>query len=270
MSHPFTSIREEAGAKGAAAALPVGGHELLIRKLEQFAPLPEELREGLRGLPFRHHEYSRGQVIATQGAIYEESALVVRGFALRHKVLPDGLRQIVAVQVPGDFSDLHSMVLKPLDHSITAAAPTRIAKVPHAAILELLRAQPDLARWLMWDMAVDAAISREWLACLGRRSAYEHIAHLFCELYFRLGWAGQVENNGFELALNQTELGDTCGLSTVHVNRSLQALRKDGLIVLAGHHLTIPDISALMQASSFDDAYLTGLAGTVGAPAQCG
>ena len=241
------------------APLSTSGLDLLIRKLEQYAPLPEEARRGLRALPLRHQDFARGQVIAAQGATYEESALVVTGFAIRFKVLPDGLRQIVALQVPGDFTDLHSLVLKPLDHSIAAAAPSRIARVPHAAIVQLLKAHPELARWLMWDMAVDAAISREWLTCLGRRSAYQHIAHLFCELYFRLDWAGLVRDQSFELPLNQAELGDTCGLSTVHVNRSLQALRRDGLIVLENHLLTIPDIDALVKASSFDAAYLNGL-----------
>jgi CRP-like cAMP-binding protein len=165
----------------------------------------------------------------------------------------------VAVHVPGDFADLHSFVLNPLDHAIAAAAPTRLARIPHAALAQMIRQHPDLARWLMWEIALDAAISREWLAALGRRSAYRHIAHLFCELYFRMDWAGQVKDQSFELALNQGELGDACGLSTVHVNRTLQDLRKEGLIVLENYQLMIPDIDALMAAARFDPAYLYGL-----------
>jgi CRP-like cAMP-binding protein len=233
--------------------------ERLIRKLEQYAPLPEEIRLALKALPLRHQEYSRGQVIVPQGAVVEESALLVSGLSYRYKMLPDGLRQIVALQVPGDFTDLHSFVLKPLDHAIAAASPTRIAKVPHNALAQILKDHPELARWLMWDMALDGAIGREWLAAIGRRSAYQQLAHLFCELYFRMEWAGQVKEQSYELALNQAELGDVCGLSTVHVNRSLQALRRNNLIVLENHRLFIPDIEALVRVASFDAGYLHDL-----------
>ena len=108
----------------------------------------------------------------------------------------------------------------------------------------------------MWDIAVDGAASREWLANQGRRSAYEQLAHLFCELYFRMDWAGLVQDKGFELPLTQIELGDACGLSSVHVNRSLQALRKDELITFENHRLTIPNIEALAMRAEFDPAYL--------------
>jgi CRP-like cAMP-binding protein len=241
------------------ASLHTSAGDLLIRKLERYAPLPEECRQALRALPWRIQDYGRGGVIVQQGEVCEESTMVVTGLTLRYKGLPDGLRQIVGVQVPGDFTDLHSFVLKPIDHAIAAAAPSRVAKVAHTAIAQLLKSHPDIVRWLMWDMGLDAAIGREWMAALGRRTAYQQLAHLFCELYLRLSWAGQVRDHAFDLALNQAELGDACGLSTVHVNRSLQALRRDRLIVLENHHLTIPDPRALTVAASFDPAYLHGL-----------
>lgn len=242
----------------------VSAGDVLIRKLERYAPLSEDCRQALRILPWRIQEYARGGVIVHQGEICEESALVVTGSTLRYKMLPDGLRQIVGLQVPGDFTDLHSFVLKPIDHAIAAAVPSRIARLAHTAIAQLIKTHPDIVRWLMWDMALDAAIGREWMAALGRRTAYQQLAHLFCELYLRLNWAGQVRDHGFELALNQAELGDACGLSTVHVNRSLQALRRDNLIVLENHHLTIPDLTALSAAAAFDPSYLHGLTAPAG------
>lgn len=230
--------------------------EYLIRKLEQFAPLSAEERASLEELPVRIRDYSRGELIVQQGSRQEESAVVMSGFAFRFKILPDGARQIVGLQVPGDFVDLHSFVLKPIDHAIAAASPARIGRIAHTALEKMLEKHPTLARPLMWDMAVDAAIAREWLAIMGRRSAYQQLAHLFCELYFRMDWAGQVRDQSFDFALTQADLGDACGLSTVHINRSLQALRKDGLIVLENHMLTIADIDALVEAAEFDPAYL--------------
>lgn len=238
------------------ARTPAAGAELLIRKLEQYAPLTDESRQALRALPLRLQQFSRGEVIVSQDEICEESALVVSGITFRYKMLPEGSRQIVGLQVPGDFADLYGFALKPLDYAVAAAAPSTIARIPHGAIAQMLRQHPDLARWIMWDLAQDGAIAREWLAGIGGRSAYQQLAHLFCELYYRMEWSGAVSENSFELALNQSELGDACGLSTVHVNRSLQALRRDGLMILENHLLTIPDIAALAEVALFDPAYL--------------
>lgn len=230
--------------------------EHLIRKLEQFSPLSGEERESLKQLPIRLRNYARGELIVEQGSCPEESCVVMAGFAFRFKIMPDGARQIVGLQIPGDFVDLQSFVLKPMDHAVAAASSAVIGKVSHTALEKMLEKHPRLARPLMWDIAVDAATAREWLAIMGRRSAYQQIAHLLCELYFRMDWAGKVKDQGFEFALTQAELGDVCGLSTVHVNRSLQALRKDGLIVLENHILTVSHLDALVKAAEFDPAYL--------------
>lgn len=228
----------------------------LIRKLSQYGPLSAEEQAALSALPMRLRDYPRGGVVVQQGSRPDESCVLLEGLAFRYKLLADGARQIVSLQVPGDFVDLHSFVLKPIDHAVAAASSVQVAFVAHHAIEALLDRHPRLARPLMWDMALDAAITREWLSIMGRRSAYEQVAHLFCELYFRMEWAGQLEDHGFGLDLTQAELGDACGLSTVHINRSLQALRKDGLIVLENHHLTVPDIDALVKVAGFDPAYL--------------
>lgn len=230
--------------------------DLLLRKLERFGPLSAALKSALSTLAVRVQDYGRGQLIASQGESPDESAFVLEGMVFRFKLLPDGGRQILSMQLPGDFTDPHDFVLKPLDHAIAAGSPARLARVSHAALHALMEQHPQLTRALMRDMALDAAIGREWLATLGRRSAYQQLAHLFCELYFRLDWAGKVKNDSFEFLLTQTDLGDACGLSTVHVNRSLQSLRKDKLIVLEDHTLHVPAMAALMDAAAFDPAYL--------------
>ncbi len=127
--------------------------QTLGRKLGRAGPLTEQERAALATLPFRVRVYARGEVIVEQGESPDECALLLAGIAFRYKLLPDGQRQIVSLQVPGDVMDLHSYVLIPLDHAIAAAAPSRVARVPHAAITSLLDQHPRLARPLMWDMA---------------------------------------------------------------------------------------------------------------------
>jgi CRP-like cAMP-binding protein len=104
---------------------------------------------------------------------------------------------------------------------------------------------------------VDEATLREWLLNVGQRSALQRIAHLFCELCVRLTVVGLVdEHETFTLPLTQAELADTTGMTTVHVNRTLQRLRKDKLIATRKGRLTILDFQKLAEISGFNEAYL--------------
>jgi CRP-like cAMP-binding protein len=91
---------------------------------------------------------------------------------------------------------------------------------------------------------------------MGRRSAYTRIAHVLCEVFVRLKAVGLANGHECELPITQTELGDALGLSTVHVNRSLQELRGHGLIRLRGKSLVILNWDRLTEAGEFDPLYL--------------
>ena len=91
---------------------------------------------------------------------------------------------------------------------------------------------------------------------VGRRSAYQRIAHVLCEVFARLEAVGLVEANSFALPVTQAELGDATGLSTVHVNRTVQELRAAGLITMEGGRVTIEDVRRLRSAGDFDPTYL--------------
>ncbi|HEV2530557.1 Crp/Fnr family transcriptional regulator, partial [Phenylobacterium sp.] len=106
------------------------------------------------------------------------------------------------------------------------------------------------------DTLIDAAIFREWLTGVGRRTAHQRIAHLICEIHLRLKAVGLANGGGFELPITQAEIADALGLSSVHVNRVLQDLRREGLIKSRGRFLGVPDWPALAQAGGFDPRYL--------------
>jgi len=232
----------------------------LLRKFDEYRPLPAEVRHAIQSWPFRLQEYAAGDLIAREGEEPKESAVLLDGFCFRQKLLVEGSRQILALHVPGDFIDLHSLVLKPLDHSILAARPTLVAKIGHSDLFQSLDAYPQLSHYFMWDMALDGAITRQWMTTMGQRSSYEQLAHLICELFFRLRRVRLVKGNAFDMVLTQAEIGDICGISMVHVNRSLRALERDGLIERGRRRIVLPDLDALVQTAGFDPAYLHLLA----------
>jgi CRP-like cAMP-binding protein len=202
-------------------------------------------------------EVPAGHDVIREGDRPENVHVMLEGFACRYKMLPDGGRQIMAWLAPGDFCDLHIAILGHMDHGISALSDTRIAFVPQAEIDRLTRdAAGALNRAFWWSTLVDEGILREWLVGMGRRSADKQLAHLFCELLFRLRSVEVAKNGSFHFPITQDELADTLGISAVHVNRTLQQLRAEGLITLENKRLTVLDEARLTAFAEFDPNYL--------------
>lgn len=182
--------------------------------------------------------------------------VVLEGWACRYKQLPDGRRQVVAYFVPGDLCDANVFILREMDHSIGAITKVRFAEIAPPDFEELMAQSPRITQALWWHELVVAAIQREWTTNVGQRSAFERIAHLFCEMFLRLQVVGLTQANSCDWPLTQTDLADATGLTPVHVNRTLQELRRQGLVELHGKRLTIPDLAALKDVSMFNPNYL--------------
>ena len=228
---------------------------VLTRKLENFAPLGADDKGFLDDLIRKKRTVERGQDIILEGDAPDNIHLILDGFACRYKLTSDGERHIMAYLVPGDFCDLHIAILREMDHSIGALSPCHVVDIPNTHI-ENLTERPKLMRALWWATLVDEAILREWLVNIGQREAPQRLAHLFCELLLRLNAVDLTTMKGFELPITQSELADTLGLSAVHVNRSLQMLRAEGLIELKDRNLLILDPRRLMKFSGFNSNYL--------------
>ena len=178
------------------------------------------------------------------------------GFACRYKLLPNGSRSIVAYLIPGDMCDLNVSILGAMDHCIGTLGPCEVVRIPRKTIEDLTTNRPTLDRALRWAGLVDEAILREWLVSMGRRSADQQIAHIFCEMLVRLEVVGLVAYGSYHLPITQGDLGDTTGLSNVHVNRVLQGLRARNLIVFRDRRVTIPNYEALTAFAEFRPNYL--------------
>jgi CRP-like cAMP-binding protein len=228
----------------------------LARKLESFADLLPADLDRLDNLCADVHHYKAGEDLIKEGDRPEEVFLLLKGWACRYKILPEGSRQIVAYLVPGDLCDIQIFILKEMDHAIGVLSDAQVASIPKQKMLRLFGESPELFRALWWSTLVDESILREWLVNMGRREAYHRIAHLFAELWVRLNMVGATDNNAFDLPLTQADLGDTVGLTSVHVNRTLKRLRAERLIDLSRGRLRLPDVGRLMEITDFQPNYL--------------
>lgn len=228
----------------------------LALRLEAYTRLSREDRVAVERVGRSQREIAARRDLTREGDVPRYVHLVLEGWACRYKTLPDGRRQIVGFFVPGDFCDLNVYILKAMDHSIGAITRLRVADISRDEMDQLTGGHPRITQALWWAELVNASIQREWTLNVGQRSAYERIAHLLVEMFLRLECVGLTRGQSCDFPLTQTDLADATGLTAVHVNRTLQELRRAGLIVLQGRTLTIPDLDSLKNAGLFNSNYL--------------
>jgi CRP-like cAMP-binding protein len=228
----------------------------LVRKLENFAELSDVEKRALQDAATPVRTYGSHEDLIREGEQANAVSVIVSGFACRHKMLPDGRRQIIGYFLPGDMCDARVFILKKMDHTISTLAPSSVTTLSRECILDITSKYPRLTRAFWWNTLVEEAIGRQWLVSIGQRTALERVAHLFCEIYVRLQAVGLATPAGCELPVTQSELADTVALSTVHVNRTLKELRRVGLVSMSSKSLVIHDFAGLRALAMFDPGYL--------------
>jgi CRP-like cAMP-binding protein len=226
---------------------------LKLRARDAVSDLEERV---LRDAVARTEAVASDKVVVRAGQELNVSILLLEGLMCRYKDLRNGQRQIMEMHVPGDFVDLHSFLLKRLDHCVMSLVPSRIAIVPHDNLAAITQDHPHLARLLWLTTLIDAAIHREWLLSLGRRSSIARIAHFFCEMHARLDIVGLADPAGFPLKITQTDLAECLGLTSVHVNRTLKELREAKLALFRNGRVEMLNYGALKRTAEFDPEYL--------------
>jgi CRP-like cAMP-binding protein len=226
-----------------------------VRKLDALGFLQTADRAALASIEADAQHVPSGTDLIRDGDRAQGMIVVVEGYACRYKLRKNGRRQIIAYLVPGDVCGLDALGLDRMDHTIGTLSNCRIARVD-PDVVRNLRRRPAVAQALKTAARVDEARLRVWLVNLGCRLAVERLAHLFCELFMRLREVGLVNGNSYLLPVIQHDLADTTGMTPVHVNRSLGALRRAGLIARKGRHLTILDLPRLMAVAEFEPGYL--------------
>jgi CRP-like cAMP-binding protein len=228
----------------------------LVVKLRATTQLGEDDIAAIEALPIQVRELAADSPIVVEGSRPTQCCLMIEGFSARSQTTCDGKRQILSIHIPGDLPDLQSLHLHVMDHDLRTLSDCTLGFIAHDALRALTRARPMVAEALWRDTLVDSAIFRAWIVNLGRRPANQRLAHLLLEIRRRLELVGLATDDRYELPMTQLDLADALGLTPVHVNRVLKALRSDGLLDLKKFVVTLGDAEKLMALGEFDDLYL--------------
>jgi CRP-like cAMP-binding protein len=229
---------------------------LLARKLSLFSPLSKSDRQVLDVLALGDERFPADVDIITEGESPRSVFWIKGGLAVRYRGLPRGGRQIMTFLIPGDLCDEHAFVVKAMDHSIGTITPVCIAPISRESMMELFSHRPRISAALWWSSLQEKAILRERIVSLGRRDARGRLAYLLCELFWRHEAVELTNGESFHLPLTQTELGDTLGLTPVHINHVLKEFRSQALIAMRHKVLYLLDVPALQQIAGLSKDYL--------------
>ena len=229
---------------------------LYLNKIEKRARLSPGARAAFLALPTRERHFGTYRDIIREGDRTTHSCFIKSGLVSRYKTLRSGARAIVSFHIRGDMVDLQSSLVLIADHGIRTHVPTTIIEYQHDDLLRIAADYPEVARAFWFDTLIDSSIFREWTLNVGRRTARERIAHLLLEMAYRMKSAGLIDGNQMVLPISQADLADAVGISAVHINRSLQALRAEGLIRTYGKTVVIERWEEMARMSDFTSVYM--------------
>ena len=228
-----------------------------VRKIESRSQLTSDERQAFLSLPCQVVQVRTHRVFMRQGEDRTYSSFVLEGVVGAFNQDRDGNRQIVSIFVDGDMADLHSAVMPRAQSAMQALTETTILQVSHSALLETARVYPHLGRAFWRESAIDAGIVKEWVVNVGRRNARTRMAHFFCELACRATPAGPQDGTIIRYPITQAHLSEILGLTAIHVNRTLRALRAEGLLQSFERSIErVANWAGLVTAGDFDPTYL--------------
>ena len=232
------------------------GLSAVTRRLGNSVLLTEQETDFLEDLQTNRAEIEAGTDFVIEGDEFGATYLVRSGWVMRYRVTPDGKRQIIAFALPGDVIGLHVNYERHACFTAAAVTDVELCLIEPIRIIELYRSHPVIAAGLDWMTVTSFNIVSEHVVSLGVRPARVRILHLLLELYCRLMAIGMAREDGFDSPLTQTLIGDSLGLTSVYVSKSLTRLRKEGLVDVKGGNVHFPNIDRAFAAASFDATFL--------------
>ena|SRR5262245_28185460 len=191
------------------------------------------------------------QDLVVVGSEYHNLCFVKDGYAIRYKVLRNGKRQILNVILPGDVIGFPVSFFDRSIYSIVAVSDLTYNLCPLDAYVRLCYEQPQFGLALSWLAAHEAAIYAEHIVDLGRRTPLERLAHFLLEIHARLLAVGRAKEKSFDLPFSQEVMADVLGLSVPHLNRVMQRLRADQLIISRSRIVELMDMESLRTLAHY-------------------
>lgn len=224
-----------------------------LRKQAVFTPMSREEIDFTQSFKTGELVVDAGTTILLEGSNSPQLYTVLKGMGTRYKTLENGRRQVINFLFPGDFAGLQAGLMGEMKHSVDATTSMTLCVFRRAGLFELFQHHPERSYDLTWIAAVEEHFLGETIASLGQRDARQRIAWALVRIYERLRAVGMEVNNSVPLPFRQQDLADALGLSLVHTNKTLKALRDAKLAEWQNGMLKIRNVPALAKMALIED-----------------
>lgn len=227
-----------------------------IDRLSLRSSLRSEEKRALCGMKGHYVEVPAHTDFVRLGEDVDHACMVMNGIVARFDQTRDGARQITAIHIRGDMADLPSVVSPRAGWALQALSPSTIFRIPHPELRRVAHQYPAIAEAFWRDCVADGSLFSQWVVNVGRRNALVRFAHLLCETAIRLEYAGLGNRLAFTLPITQADMADVLGLTAIHVNRTIQALKATGYVSIDRATIVIHQWEQLVLLADFDPTYL--------------
>lgn len=221
----------------------------VVRKLNRLHTLSGSDVDEIHRCSLRRQHYPQASQICREGERFVCRA-ILSGWVAQARELPDGRRQIFSFLLPGD---LIGMRRSPLANSSLIA----ITEVVTADITPLCErvgdgsSNPAVRKACVRAEEMDERMLLNHIVRLGRQTASQRLAHILLEIGDRLAMAEGADPHNYTMPITQENLSDALGLSLVHMNRTIQTLRREKLMYFRGRHVVLLRPDDLRELAGF-------------------
>ena len=182
----------------------------------------------------------------------DQICFVHSGWLLRQRPLPDNSFATLGVHLPGDAPLLDVCFgARQLD-TLFALSDVELWCRSLDDFRHAAGRDPSLLNAALARLAQDAALLREGLAAVGRMDAQERLVTFLYQTRQRLVLCGRIgpSDQTFDLPMTQLQLAKIIGITSVHINRVLRALRTASVLTMANNEVEVVDWNAFARIGS--------------------
>lgn len=227
----------------------------LVHKLSNYRELDEQECELLRHIQRDEQDYAVGDVVRRQGLDSGMLYVVKEGWFGISRLLPEGESQLVEVKLPGDVIGMEEVGFVTSKADVIALSDGVLCPFPASDLSKIFAESSRLTELMFVVTAREQCMLLERIVNLAQRHAVERVAHFILEMEHRLCSIQIHTQESFEFPLLQHQVADLLGMTPVHINRTLQDLRREGLLDWKRHEITIKDNPRMHELAKFDVSY---------------
>lgn len=216
-----------------------------LSRFHELAPITPEEAQQLEALGDSPMGFRRGNTIRDEGVPADALYLLIEGWVSSSMLMPSGERQIFKIHVPGDMLGSPSMTLEHAAEALTALTSCTVARVPFTRMRDMFAEKPRLGSLFLMACQLERVALMDAVASMGRSSAAERLVTFLLDMHRRIAKLGLAQDGVFDLPINQIQLAEIIGVTSVHMNRLLRDLREQGLVERHGPAIHLLDLDAL-------------------------